>query len=279
MTAPAVAIVGLGQIGGSFAAALTRRRLARVIGVTRREETARRARRMGIVAEAGTDPDAVSAADVVVLATPVRTLLRQIPGLRPLLRPGALLTDVGSTKREIARAMRRLGPRVAAVAGHPMAGNERAGLEGCDPALFEARPWVLIPVSGPREKAATLVRLVEGVGARPLWMKDAAAHDLTVARVSHVPYLLAYALARVDGESARVSGNSFRDATRVALSDPDMVLDFLLTNRGPVRRAARELVARLRALLGRLARGDASALRRALVEARNRRVRLPGPRP
>lgn len=275
MTKPIVAIVGLGQMGGSLAAALTKRRLARVIGITRRAATARRALRMRICSEAGTDPAAVSRADVVVLATPVRTLLRQIPEIHPLVRPEALLTDLGSTKKEILDAFLGLRPRTTVVAGHPMAGNERAGLDGCDPDLYEGRPWVLIPAVIARPKAIdTLVGIVRGVGARPVWMDDPAEHDLAVARISHVPYLLAYALADQPEAALRVAGNSFRDATRVALSDPDMVLDFLLTNRAPVRRAARELEGRLRETLREIARMDEAALRRRFAAARERRSRL-----
>jgi prephenate dehydrogenase len=271
MRRPTVAIVGLGQIGGSFAAALTRRRLARVVGITRRRETAARARQMGILAEAGTDLAAVSGADIVVLATPVRTLLRQIPDVARLVPRGSLLTDVGSTKTDVVAAFRRAKPQADVVAGHPMAGNERAGLDGVDPALFERRPWVLI---GGRRKGAPLERLVAGVGARPLWMSSPQDHDLKVARVSHIPYLLSYALMGTPEDSVRVCGNSFRDATRVAASDPDMVLDFLLTNRGPIRRSAGELRARLDALLRSIDRGDAAGLRKALTRARLRRARI-----
>lgn len=271
MNTPTVAIVGLGQIGGSFAAALTRRRLARVVGVTRRPATARRAKRMGLLAEAGTDLRAASRADVVVLATPVRTLLRQIPEVAALARPGALLTDVGSTKGEIVRAFRRARPRGPVLGGHPMAGNERAGLDGVDADLFVDRPWILI---GRKGEAEGFVRLVRGVGARPVWMRSAAEHDRAVAAVSHVPYLLAYALARQPEKILRVAGNSFRDATRVALSDPDMVLDFLLTNPAAIRRAAREFTANLEELLRRLARGDAAGLRTLLQRARSARSTL-----
>jgi len=275
MRLPTVAIVGLGQIGGSLAAALTKRRLARVRGVTRRAETVRRALRMGILAEAGTDLSAVSTADVVVLATPVRTLLRQIPAVVPLARRDALLTDVGSTKADVLSAFRRAKPRAAAVGGHPMAGNERAGLDGCDPDLFENRPWVLIPLRpADRPRGRVLERLVGAVGARPVWMEDPHVHDLTVARISHVPYLLAYALTGQPDGALRVAGNSFRDATRVALSDLDMCLDFLLTNRGPIRRAAGELIARLRELVRMVGRSDEEALRRAMAAARRRRERL-----
>jgi prephenate dehydrogenase len=92
-----------------------------------------------------------------------------------------------------------------------------------------------------------------------------------VARVSHVPYLLAYALMGTEEDAVRVAGNSFRDATRVAQSDPDMVLDFLLTNRGPVGRAARRLTARLRSLVERIRRGDVRSLRAEFQDARARR--------
>lgn len=270
-----VAVVGLGQIGGSLAAALTRRKLARVVGVTRRAETAKRALRMGIVDEAGTDPAAVAGADVVVLATPVRTLLRQIPAVAPLVRPDAILTDVGSTKRDILEAFRRAKPRAAVVAGHPMAGNERAGLDGTDPDLFRNRPWVLIPARpSDRMAARALERLVRAVGAVPRRMEDARDHDLKVARVSHLPYLLSYALMGTPEDAIRVCGNSFRDATRVAASDVDMVLDFLLTNRGPIRKSAGELRDRLRRMVEAIGRGDAGALRKLMERARARRLRI-----
>ncbi len=269
-----VAIVGLGQIGGSLASALTRRRLARVVGVTRRAETAARARRMGILAEAGTDLDAISAADLVVLATPVRTLVRQIPDILARLRPGALLTDVASTKGAVHAAFRKAGPRVPYIGGHPMAGSERVGLDGCDPGIFLDRPWILIPTPGGRRGLPLLERLVRGVGARTIVMKDPAGHDLAVARISHVPYLLGYSLALQPASALRVAGNSFRDATRVALSDPEMVLDFLLTNPRGIARAAAELSQRLLGLARKISGGKEAALRRLIERARSARGRM-----
>jgi prephenate dehydrogenase len=271
MTLPNVAIIGLGQIGGSFAAALTKRGLARVVGVTRRAETAKRALEMGILAESGTDLAAIQKADLVVLATPVRTLLRQIPEVAARVRKNAILTDVGSTKTEILGALQAANSAATVVAGHPMAGNERAGLDGCDEKVFHDRPWVLI---GERRKAALLERLVEGVGARPFWMKSPEDHDLKVARVSHIPYLLAYALMGPPIDAIRVCGNSFRDATRVAASDADMVLDFLLTNQGPIKKSAKELQERLGGLLRLIDRGDAAGLRKALLRARALRAQI-----
>jgi prephenate dehydrogenase len=275
MSKPTVAIVGLGQIGGSLAGALTRGRLARVVGVTRRPETARRARRRGLLTEAGTDLAAVSGADVVVLATPVRTLLAQIPRVAPRLRPGALLTDVGSTKGAVVRALSRWAQRGPAVGGHPMAGSERAGLEGADPELFRNRPWILVPASpDARHRAGLLERLVRDVGAHPVWMDDPREHDLAVARVSHVPHLVAYALTEEPDGAVRVAGNSYRDATRVALADVEMCLDILLTNRSAVARAARDFGRRLAELARLVARGDEAALRERLRRARERRSGL-----
>jgi prephenate dehydrogenase len=273
MRPPIVAIVGLGQIGSSFAAALTRRKIARVVGVTRRLSTARRARRMGILSAASTDLSTLEGSEIVVLATPVRTLLRQIPELLPLVRPGTIFTDVGSTKKEILEAMRREKPQAVAIGGHPMAGNERAGLDGCDADLFEGRPWTLIPARpSDRRGALPLVRLVKGVGARPVWMDDPREHDLAVARISHLPYLLAYALMGTHESALRVGGNSFRDATRVAASDVEMVLDFLLTNRGPIQKAARELAARMGDLVARIGRKDVTGLQKLLRTAHARRA-------
>jgi prephenate dehydrogenase len=156
-----------------------------------------------------------------------------------------------------------------------MAGNERAGLDGTDPDLFEGRPWVLIPARpSDRRSAGPLERLVRGVGATPRWMEDPRDHDLKVARVSHIPYLLSYALLGTPEDAIRVCGNSFRDATRVAASDVDMVLDFLLTNRDPIRRSARELQERLRVLVSAIDRGDENALRQAMESARRRRLKI-----
>jgi prephenate dehydrogenase len=153
MTLPTVAIVGLGQIGGSFAAALTKRGLARVIGVTRRPATAKRALEMGILEEAGTDLDEIGAAEVVVLATPVRTLLRQIPEVASRVRRDAILTDVGSTKAEILDALRASRSRATVVAGPSHGGQRTGGTRRLRRQGVRNRPWVLI---GDRLKATRL---------------------------------------------------------------------------------------------------------------------------
>ena len=250
-----VAVIGLGQIGSSLAAALKKRGLAHVIGISRRPSTVREALKRRIIDGAGD----VERADVVVLATPVRTLISQLIPVATRMKRGAILTDVGSTKEAVVRA----APGIRFVPGHPMAGSEKAGIAGCDADLFVGRPWVLLPGPG-RDVVA---RLVRAVGAKPVFLRSAAEHDRIVAECSHLPHLIAYALLRIG--DARYTGGSYRDATRVALSDVDMVLDFLVTNRRlrpVVRRFAREL--------SRLAGADERTLRNAMRRARARRQSL-----
>lgn len=270
-----VAIIGLGQIGSSLGAALRKRRMeARVIGIVRRPAAARRALALQAVHEATTELRRAREADVVVMATPVRTILDLLPRVAKLLKPGTLVTDVGSTKADILGAARRHG--MSFIGGHPMAGTEKAGVEGCDPELFVGRPWILVPAHGVRPDHVTWIgRMVAGVGAHPVWMDDPQRHDAAVAAISHVPYLAAYALlSSTDEGPSALAGNSFRDATRVAASDVDMVVDFLLTNRRHVPAAAQAFGRALSRLTSAVRRGDERALRKALEAARRRALAL-----
>ena len=238
-------------MGASLGAALRKRGIARVIGISRREEVARRAVELGAADEATTDLSRAREADIVVLATPVRAIietLRRVP-----LGPGAILTDIGSTKGEIMRAAAGL----PFVGGHPMAGGERGGVEACDPDLFVNAPYLIVGDRDGRVRA-----IAEGAGARPIDLPDAETHDRLVAANSHVPYLVAYAL-RETGR-AEFAGPSFRDATRVASSHPDMVADFLLTNGPAIGEAAGAFRAAFDELVQIVRQGDESALRRRI---------------
>ncbi|HXF69822.1 MAG TPA: prephenate dehydrogenase/arogenate dehydrogenase family protein, partial [Thermoflexus sp.] len=225
-------IIGLGLIGGSIA-----RRLAQqgflVLGADRDPAARAEASASGVF-EALLDPPAlVAAADGVILATPVgsiEVLLQTLPW-----RPGQLVLDTGSTKRRIVAAMGRLPEGVSAVGGHPMAGKERSGFQAADPDLFLDRPFILVPT--PRttpEAAARAEALVAALGARPIWM-DAEVHDRRVAWVSHLPYVVAMALmaaveAAEDPALWEIAASGFRDATRVAASDPRMMGEVVRSN-------------------------------------------------
>lgn len=255
----AVAIVGMGQIGGSLGMALLRRRLTRrVIGIDRDAAVLKRSKARRACTTASRDLRAISSADLVVLATPVRSIVAMAPALQRALKPGALVTDVGSTKSEVLRAFRRVP---GFVGGHPMCGTERGGIEAADPKLFEGATWVLVPAD--HAVLPEIARLVRALGASPLVL-DADDHDRAVALVSHLPYALALALAASakKGLPARLAAGSFRSATRVAAQPAAMSLDILLSNRFHVARAAETMAASLRALGKALRKGDAVAVKR-----------------
>ncbi len=255
-----VAVVGLGLMGGSLALALAGK-CARLVGVASGPEAARAAVARRVVHDATCDlAGAVCGADVVVLATPVRHIISVIPEVAAHMRPGALLMDVGSTKGAVVRAMEALPEGPVTVGGHPMCGKETGGLDSADPALFEGAAFVLVPTARTTPGALALAStLVEAVGARPVVM-DAHSHDRAVAVVSHLPYVLACALVHAQMHAAGedraadlLPAGGFRDTTRLAASEVDMMLDILLTNRPAIEQALDLFTAQLaqvRALLG-----------------------------
>jgi prephenate dehydrogenase len=273
-----VTIIGLGLMGGSLGMALRKRRLAgQVIGVVRRPETAKQAVYLGAVDSVTTDlAQGVRDAALVILATPVRTILEQIPLLFPYLADGAILTDLGSTKTAITQAMAALPGHVQPIGSHPMCGKEVAGLAAAEPSLFEGATWALSPLQ--RTRPATIARmrsLVQALGAHPL-MVEPDRHDRLVAAISHLPYLLAVSLTQVAMEVGKedeavwqLAASGFRDTSRLAASDIDMMLDILITNRRYVQLMMRSVCARLANLDELL--DDETALRVALKAARDQR--------
>lgn len=260
-----VAIVGLGQIGGSIGMALVKKRLSRrVIGIDPDAATLRRAVRMRACHETGT-LRAIREAGIVILAAPARAIVRMAPRVIALARPDALITDVGSTKLEIQAAYRRARRFVP---GHPLCGSERGGIDAADPDLFHGALWVL--AEGTAGSDATLARFVLALGARPL-LVDSRLHDRCVAFTSHLPYVLALLLSRGAArrpDRALLAAGSFRSATRVAAQPPAMGLDMLLTNRFPIAREVATMARDLAKVARDLRKGDERAVRRLVKEGR-----------
>jgi prephenate dehydrogenase len=233
-----IAVVGLGLIGGSVARGLTRSG-HRVVGVDV-PAVGRRARRAGAVAAtASRVEDVARDCDAVVLAAPPEANLRLLRRIARSAGPGLVVTDVGSVKQPICREAARLG-LAGFVGGHPMAGSEAAGFAASSPDLFHGRPWIL---TGGSERALRKVRvLVRCLGARPVLL-SAREHDRTVAFVSHLPQLVAWAVdsaARRDRVAARrlaLAGPGWRDVTRLARSPRGLWRQILASNRGEVVRA------------------------------------------
>lgn len=272
-----VCIIGLGLMGGSFGLALRRAGIVgEVIGVARRAAIAAEAVARGVVDRAILDAAAAAAqSDIVVLCTPVRTIIRQLAELGPTLRPGTIVADMGSTKRAICRAMNDLPTGVQPVGAHPMCGKETAGLAAADPDLYRDKVWVVCPLERSSPAAVAIVEAMgRAVGARPIHL-DPVRHDRLVAAISHLPYLLACslvavvdALAQSDPAVWDVAASGFRDTSRLAASDVTMLLDILLTNHEPVLALIEDFQARLAELADRLRRGDEAELAAELARLR-----------
>lgn len=262
-------------MGASLGAALRKRgAVHRVIGIARRPQVAERAVKLGAVDEASTDHDRMAEADVIVLATPVRVILQTLDDLSGRLKEETTLTDLGSTKADILKKAEAV--KLPFIGGHPMAGNERSGVDACDAGLYEGKPYLLVRAATTRpvdeERVAELAR---AVGARPVTLGSGAEHDDLVAAISHVPYLIAYALMEANpDEDRRRAGPAFADATRVAASHTQMVLDFLLTNGEAIGRASSALQKSLTDLTALVKRGDEEGLRSWLESIRAARQEL-----
>jgi len=257
-----VAVLGLGLIGGSAAQAW-RNRGHRITGWSRRAETVSLAVDRGIIDDgAGSAASAAAGADVVVLAPPVLAMREVLRAIAPVLRSGAIVTDVASTKQAPERWASELLPaHTHWVGAHPMAGKELSGLNHVDPNLFRGRTWVVVPPPGASRHAVAVVeRLGQEAGSRIVEM-DAASHDEAVANVSHLPFMVSTALSAAVIGSERfadwssVAASGLRDLTRLASGDAIMHRDICATNRNQIADAMErfaaafaEMAAQVRAL-------------------------------
>jgi prephenate dehydrogenase len=271
-----LAILGLGLIGGSFALAAREHGLAKdIVAFDPNLETIAEASVLGIIEQGFSSAlDAVYEADAVILAAPVRAILRLLPEVAPQLSEGVFVMDLGSTKRAIVAAMNELPEHVRAVGGHPMAGKEVAGFAAAEPTLFMGATFALCPTARTDGRARELAETVaNALGARPLWT-EAEAHDEAVARISHLPYLMAAALAHAaapEGLSRSLASTGYRDTSRLAMSEPTMMLDILMTNPAPLRAALAQASEALAILDAFLEAGDESGLRAWMESAQQRR--------
>lgn len=238
-----LAIIGVGLIGGSLAAALRERHeVGRVLGVGRNPHSLARAQQLGLIDAVVTLEQAASQADVIVLAAPVGATKGILAELAPHLRPETLVTDVGSTKVNVVAAARAaLGYRIAQfVPGHPIAGAEKTGPEASDAALYRGRTVVLTPLAeNPAAASHYLTRIWERCGARVVIMEP-GSHDTMLASVSHIPHFLASVfmgqVAQAHDSDVRLAlaGSGFRDFTRIAAGSPEMWRDILIANRSAI---------------------------------------------
>lgn len=285
---PVLAVVGVGLIGGSFAAALRRAgRVGRVLGVGRNPQSLRRACELGLIDEAVDAAEAAQRADLVMLAAPVGSLARVLAEMRPHLKPGIVLTDAGSTKTEVVQAARAaLGERIGCfVPGHPIAGAERTGPEAADAGLYKGRTVVLCPLPENAPRDVEFVRQAWALCGACLVDMEAGLHDRVLASVSHMPHFLAAVyMAQVAGEPdaaqrLAMAGSGFRDFTRIAAGSPEMWRDIFISNRAAMQAELAAVRAVLDQAEAAIAAGDGAALQ-ALLELASqarRHWKLAGP--
>ncbi len=230
-----ISVIGLGLIGGSLALALKDR--ARVVAYDPDREASGHALAAGI--QTKDLPECVHQAELVFLAAPVGSI--PLAGLKiaPYLRPGTIVTDVGSTKAQVVRDLQNHLPRHCLyVGGHPMAGSERSGFPAAREDLFRDTTYIITPTANTHPRAIeVLLEIVKALDARPFFM-DIAEHDRLVALISHLPFLISTVLARtileaseVHPEVIAIASGGFRDMSRLASSDPSMSSDFCVTNK------------------------------------------------
>jgi prephenate dehydrogenase len=264
-------IIGVGLIGGSIGMAARQRGLAkRVVGVGRSAERLQVALQAGAMDEATTSlQEGVTGADMVVVCTPVGTIVPTIRLFHQWLSAECVVTDVGSVKNTIVQqATDLLGEHF--VGGHPMAGSEQTGVHNARASLFEGTTWALTPTEKTSPNAVQKVTaLAQGVGARVI-LADPEEHDRAVALTSHLPHAVALALMHVAENTPypQLIGGSFRDGTRVAASSPELWRDIFLYNREHVLWAIDAFIGKLQEVRSAIEGEDAETIQRLFTEAR-----------
>jgi prephenate dehydrogenase len=273
-----ISVIGLGLLGASVSLSIRRAMSGtRVVGHSHRESTRRKAAEQGIVdSVAETVQACVEEADLVVLASPIRTFEGYFRQMAPYLKEGAVVTDVGSTKRIVHQWASRLLPkRVKFVGSHPIAGSEKQGLDFARDDLLPGAKCIMTQTQTTDPAAVAAVRLFwERLGCTVEVMSP-AAHDRILAMVSHLPHITAASLVNANRlEDLYLAGTGFIDTSRVASGPANIWTDILLTNKQGCLRGISKLVVELERFYDALERGDEEQLQKLLEAARKKRERL-----
>ena len=270
-----ITIIGLGLVGGSLGRGLVDKGYE-VTAVDRNCVSLEVGLRLGAASRVTTDLLAgIKDAQVIILAAPVGALEGILREIAPYLKLGSIVSDVGSVKGDLTRRAKEILPQgVDFVGGHPMAGTEQVGIEGADPLLLQGAYYVLTPGNNCSQRSLEVITgLVKQLGSVPVIM-DAVRHDFAVATLSHLPHLLAVALAQAAGDLEReqpgslvLAAGSFRDATRVAESSPLMWQDICVANSDMILKALATFRASLDNLEQAIKSEDGAKINSAFVAA------------
>ncbi|MEQ8228443.1 MAG: prephenate/arogenate dehydrogenase family protein [Rhodospirillales bacterium] len=274
-----IAFIGIGLIGSSLARVVRRDGLAGEISVAaRRQETLDTVKRLNLADQITDDPaEAAADADIVVICTPLGAYEAVAKAIAPALKPGAIVTDVGSVKASAIAAIKpHLPEGVHFVPGHPLAGTEHSGPESGFPELFDGRWCVLTPEDGCDADAVASVRAFWQAAGSKVEVMDPGHHDQVLAITSHLPHLIAYTIvdtatqlsSDLQKEVIEFSATGFRDFTRIAASDPVMWRDIFLNNREAVLEILGRFTEDLTAMQRMIRRGDGDGLEEVFTKTR-----------
>jgi len=273
-----VLIIGVGLIGGSLGLALSNSPLvARVIGVDD-DRTIEQAVAMGAIDRGGSLEKETGLADVIFLCTPIATFGGIIDRIKPFLKNGVIVSDVGSTKQEVMQLLAQLPEEVYKIGGHPMAGSEIKGINGADRYLFENAAYILTPLPGtPVEILGFMKELLACTGAH-IKLLTAGRHDELVAAISHIPHLAAVTLVnltRGEEEHLMMAAGGFRDTTRIASSNPELWENIIFSNQDIIVDKLETLIEDLNNLKTAIRAGDRAKVVHELSCAKETRDRIP----
>ena len=251
-----ISIVGLGLMGGSLAKVL-HPQVKAIVAVDPNRHSLEMALAQGVISQGASDlKSGVASADVIILATPVKLIVETLRHLPLLRRRGSFVMDLGSTKGEINDTMSALPDSFEAIGGHPMCGREQSGFQASSSTLYDGQTFILCRNRRTSQRAEEFaISIVEAIHAQPLFL-DAKLHDEIVALTSHLPYLVAAMLtslvaeeALADGRYWQISATGLRDVSRLAGSNPKMMLDILNSNKKSILKQLQKLEVEMNQLI------------------------------
>lgn len=269
-----IAVVGTGLIGGSIALGIKKKHIAsKVIGVSRTARTLRLAKNSGAIDTGSLDIGVIKGADLVILATPVGTILDLAPKISKIIARDTLVTDVGSSKAQIVARLEKLFPKY--VGSHPLAGSEKRGIDFACPEIFKNSLCILTPTSKSDAKAIEKIKKFwQALGARVSFLSP-NSHDTVLSFVSHLPHAAAFALIHsVPRKYLKFASCGLRDTTRIAASDDSLWSDIFFSNRKNTIEALDLLEGSLRKIKTAIKNNDAKLLKNILKEAKEKRELL-----
>ena len=269
-----VTIVGTGLIGGSLALAIKKKGLAcEVFGVSRHRNTLLLAKKSGAIDKGSEHLGIIKGSDLVILATPVNTILNLAKEIAGLIPRGCIVTDVGSTKQEIVSCLSKIFPNY--VGSHPLAGSEKRGIKNACPGMFEESLCILTPTRNTNPKALRKIKILwNELGAKVIFLQP-DTHDRILSFVSHLPHALAFSLIDIIPPGyLKFGANSLKDTTRIALSDSQLWADIFLSNPRNISRAIELFQKNLSRIKSAINKKDKKLLTSILKKAKAKRDSL-----